>query len=495
MQQLFAKKTVSDLLAEEPASGEPGLKKQLGAWHLMLLGIGAIIGAGLFVRTADAAAAHAGPAVVISFTIAAIGCAFAGLCYAEFASMIPIAGSAYTYAYVTFGQFIAWIIGWDLVLEYAIGGATISIAWSEYLNKLLEQFFGASWAIPYEWCHAPFQQSDPDLNGVVHHGIMNVPAVVVLLLITLILIRGVKESSVVNAVLVALKVGILLIFIAIGWPYMKEVNHTPFIPAPTTFTDNTGTHEFGGWGGIMAGASVVFFAFIGFDAVSTAAQETKNPKRNLPLGIMGSLLICTVLYIVFGYVLTGIAHYTDFRSWGKEASITNTIEVYMPAYHGLAKFISLSILLGLFSAVLVMQMGQSRVFYSMSRDGLVPKLFAEIHPKYGTPWKSNMLFFFFTAAFAAFVPKNTLGDMTSIGALFAFVLICIGIIVMRKKAPEVPRGFRTPWVPVVPILGVIFCGAMMVSLDSQNWVRLVVWLALGMAVYFGYGRKRAKLRE
>ncbi len=486
---LFVKKTLDAILTEAKEEGNHSLSRRISATGLILLGIGAIIGAGLFVRTADAAAFHAGAGVTISFVIAAIGCALAGLCYAEFASMIPISGSAYTYAYATMGQFIAWIIGWDLVLEYALGAATVSIAWSEYLNKFIEQFIGVEWVIPFAWCHSPFQTSP---TGI--HGIMNVPALFILLALTLILIRGIRESAALNGVIVVVKVIIVLLFIVLGWSYINPVNHDPLIPAVSEYTNSLGiTRQFGGWGGILTGAGIVFFAFIGFDAVSTAAQETVNPKRAMPVGILGSLFFCTLLYILFSYVLTGIAHYSVFREAGKEASVTFAIEQYMRDYAWLAKFITLAILFGFSSVILVMLLGQSRVFYSMSRDGLVPSVFSTVHPRFRTPWRSNILFLFFIGAFAAFVPGEVVGDMTSIGALFAFILVSIGVIIMRKKEPDAPRPFKTPLVPLIPILGILFCSAMIIGLGWANWSRLIVWLLLGLIVYFGYGRRHAHI--
>jgi APA family basic amino acid/polyamine antiporter len=488
---LFAKKNVDTLLKEAAEQGEGTLKRELGATQLILLGIGAIIGAGLFVRTAAAAAEHAGPAVTYSFVVAAIGCAFAGLCYAEFASMIPISGSAYTYSYATLGEFIAWIIGWDLVLEYALGAATVSIAWSEYLNKFIEQFIGAQYVVPYEWSHSPFQTS-PDGVG----GIMNIPALVILVILTLILIRGIQESATVNGIIVVIKVAIVILFIMLGWSFINPANHEPMIPEVTTVTNSLGlTHSFGGWGGILAGAGVVFFAFIGFDAVSTAAQETKRPARDMPMGILGSLVICTILYILFSYVLTGLANYTEFRNVGREASVTYAIETYMRNYQWLAKFVTVAILFGFSSVILVMLLGQSRVFYSMSKDGLVPKIFSEIHPRFRTPWKSNIVFLIFVGLFAAFVPGDIVGDMTSIGTLFAFVLVSLGVIVMRRSNPDTPRPFKTPLVPLVPILGALTCGAMIFGLGVENWTRLAIWLAIGLVIYFTYSRYNSKIQK
>ena len=483
---LFAIKSVTALRGE--AEGHAGLKRTLGPFDLVALGIGAIIGAGLFVRTAAAIADRAGPSVTLAFMVAGVGCAFAGLCYAEFASMIPIAGSAYTYSYATMGEFVAWIIGWDLILEYAVGAATVAIAWSEYFNKVLE-FIG--FEVPYQWRHSPFEHS-PD--GIA--GIMNIPAVVILLLLSLLLIRGTRESAVVNNVIVITKVSIVLLVIAIGWQFINPANHTPFIPAPTTYTTQQGvTHAYGGVMGILGAAGVVFFAFIGFDAVSTAAQETKNPKRDMPAGILGSLIVCTVLYVLFSYVLSGVATVEDFRTQGREASVAFAIEHYMTGYGWLANLVTVAILAGFSSVILVMLMGQSRVFYSMSRDGLVPRIFSDLHPKYRTPYKSNWIFFVLVGLFAAFVPGDIVGDMTSIGTLFAFILVCAGVWVMRVKNPEIPRQFKTPLVPLVPILGILVCGAMIFGLGWTNWARLIGWLLIGFIIYFGYSRTHSKLNK
>ena len=496
---LWKRKSLDQLLGEAKAT-EGGLKRTLGAGSLIALGIGAIIGAGLFVRTAAAAANCAGPSVTLGFVVAALGCAFAGLCYAELASMIPIAGSAYTYSYATMGELVAWIIGWDLVLEYAIGAATVSIAWSEYLNKLLG-LFGPT--IPYAFCHSPLQV-DPT-SGV--RGIINLPALFILLALTLLLIRGIQESALVNSLIVILKVTIVVIIIVLGWHFINPANHDPFIP-PGTFTDASGQehvnqykdmqgvlHDYGGWRGILGAAGIVFFAFIGFDAVSTAAQETKNPKRDMPLGILGSLAICTVLYVLFSFVLTGLAPVDFFRGAGSEASVARAIDSFMPGFKWLSDAVTVAILGGFSSVILVMLLGQSRVFYTMSHDGLVPPAFSQVHPRYRTPYKSNWLFFGFTGLFAAFLPEDIVGDMTSIGTLFAFILVSIGVWVMRVKEPNAPRQFRVPAVPVVSTLGVLVCGSMIFGLGWPNWTRLGVWLVIGLVVYFTYGIKHSKLHR
>lgn len=494
---LFVKKPLDQVLAQA-ADNEKGLKRTLGPANLVALGIGAIIGAGLFVRTAAAAGEAAGPAVIVSFIVAAIGCAFAGLCYAEFASMIPIAGSAYAYSYVTMGELVAWVIGWALIMEYALGAATVSIAWSEYLNKLL------GGGVPYEWSHSPFE-SFTDAAGVAHHGIMNIPALFILLLLTLLLIKGTQESAFVNAIIVFIKVAIVILFIAIGWKFVNPANHTPFtIPANTPpVVDSAGKELVSysgvfrhGWGGVLGGAAIVFFAFIGFDAVSTAAQEAKNPKRDMPIGILGSLVVCTILYILFGYVLTGVAPWKDFvdPAKGREASVAYAISQYMHGYGWLSTAVTVAILAGFSSVILVMLMGQSRIFYTMSNDGLIPKAFSDIHPKFRTPYKANLILFVFVGIFAGFVPGSVAGDLTSFGTLFAFVLVSIGVWILRKKAPDLKRPFRTPAAPVVASLGAIICAGMIVAIDTRTLKVAFAWMIIGLLVYFGYSRKHSKLR-
>jgi APA family basic amino acid/polyamine antiporter len=491
---LFVKKPLDQLLNR--ADDSKGLKRTLGAGNLIALGIGAIIGAGLFVRTASAAGGHAGPAVTLSFIIAAIGCAFAGLCYAEFASMIPVAGSAYTYAYVTMGEFVAWIIGWALVLEYALGAATVSIAWSEFLNKLLDG------SIPYEWCHSPFQQF-LNADGTISHGIMNAPALFILLMLSLLLIKGMQESAVVNTIIVVVKVAIVVVFIAIGWQFVNPANHTPYLiptDAPSAILPNGTEYSYAplrhhGWMGVLAGAGIVFFAFIGFDAISTAAQESKNPKKDMPVGILGSLIVCTILYILFSYVLTGVAPYTDFMLKGKEASVAYAIDTYMPGFGWLSTLVTVAILAGFSSVILVMLMGQSRVFYTMSQDGLLPRIFSDLHPTFRTPYRSNMILFVFAGAIATLLPGDITGDLTSIGTLFAFVLVCLGVLVMRRANPNTARPFRTPWVPFVPIMGILVCTAMIIGLDHITQIVAFLWLLVGLVIYFGYSRRHSQLRK
>jgi APA family basic amino acid/polyamine antiporter len=491
---IWRRKPLAQLLAEA-ADSEKGLKRTLTAWSLIALGIGAIIGAGLFVRTAMAASQNAGPSVTIAFIVAAIGCALAGLCYAELSSSIPISGSAYTYTYATMGEFLAWIIGWDLILEYAVGAATVGIAWSEYLNNFLINVLHIS-PIPFEFSHSPFQKIVDPVTQVTHHGIINLPALFIVGLITLLLIKGIQESAFVNGIIVIVKVTIVILIIVIGWNFINPANHTPYIPAASVFTDEHGIdHSYGGIMGILGAAGTVFFAFIGFDAVSTAAQETKNPKKAMPIGILGSLAVCTILYILFAHVLTGVATVEDFRTGGKEASVAFAINKYMIGYTWLGQLVTVAILFGFTSVILVMLLGQSRVFYAMGKDGLLPKMFSDLHSKFKTPYKANVAILIIVGAFAAFVPGDIVGDMTSIGTLFAFVLVCISVIILRKTEPDMKREFRTPWVPFVPILGVLVCLSMMYGLGWPNWLRLFAWMAIGIVIYFSYGKKNSVLNN
>lgn len=467
------KKPIDVLIAESAESGEGTLKRTLSSTSLVALGIGAIIGAGLFSLTGIAAADHAGPAVTLSFVLAAVGCAFAGLCYAEFASMIPVAGSAYTYSYATMGEFMAWVIGWDLVLEYALGAATVGVSWSGYFNKLLHEF---GMEMPLY-----LTKSFAEVDG----GGINLPAVVIVSLLSLMLIRGTKESASLNNVLVIVKVAVVIIFIALGWKFINPANHTPYIPA------NTGVKGEFGISGIAAGAALVFFAFIGFDAVSTAAQEAKNPQKGMPIGILGSLVVCTILYVLFAHVMTGLVPYTIFKGDASPAATAFKVTGYGWLQMGLI----IAILAGYTSVILVMLMGQSRVFYTMSKDGLLPKFFSTIHSKFRTPFKTNIFFMLFVSIFAGFVPVTDLGHMVSIGTLFAFSLVCIGVMLLRKTDPDRPRPFKTPLVPFVPIMGVIVCVYLMSSLPLEAWIRLAIWMALGIAIYFFYGKGNSVLRN
>ena len=485
---LFIRKPMDTLMLEASETGSHTLKRTLGPLSLIALGIGAIIGAGLFSITGLAAANNAGPAITISFIVAAVGCLFAGLCYAEFASMIPVAGSAYTYSYATMGEFLAWIIGWDLVLEYAVGAATVGISWSRYLVKFLEGF---DIALPHNLTVGPW-------DG----GIINLPAVFIIVLMSSLLMKGTQESATVNGIIVFLKVSVVIVFITLGWKYINNANLNPYlIPADVPGHESFFEH---GWGGIIRAAAIVFFAYIGFDAVSTASQEAKNPRKDMPIGILGSLAICTVLYILFAHVLTGVTSYRNFAGKDGIAPVALAIEkmgttdatgMIHPDYPWLNRAILVAILAGYSSVILVMLMGQSRVFYSMSKDGLIPKIFSTVNPKTQTPAKSNLLFMIFVSLFAAFVPARVVGEMTSIGTLFAFILVCAGIWVMRRKMPELPRAFKTPLVPLVPILGIITCLFMMVFLPADTWVRLIVWMLIGLDIYLVYGVKNSLLGD
>jgi APA family basic amino acid/polyamine antiporter len=476
---LFSTKPLDRIMREAEGVGEhTTLNRTLNAPALVALGIGAIIGAGIFTLTGVAAANHAGPAIVISFILSAIGCALAGFCYSEFSTMIPIAGSAYTYAYATMGELLAWIIGWDLVLEYAVGAATVSIGWSSTLVSILHSL-GIN--LPPQLIASPFQPVMlPD--GTLVHGIINLPAVLVVAAMTWLLVVGIQESANVNTAVVFLKVTVVVMFIALGYAYVNPANYEPLIPA------NEGPGKFG-WEGILRGAGLIFFAYIGFDAVSTAAQEAKNPKRDMPIGIIGSLAICTVLYILYSRVLTGIVNYRDLAVPAPLAVALDRLP-----YPWLALAMKAASLAGLTSVILVMLLGQSRVFFSMSRDGLLPAVFSSLHPKFRTPYMSNILMAVFVGLFSAFAPVTVVGEMTSIGTLFAFVLVSIGIVLMRRSHPNIQRPFKTPGVPVVPVLSALVNAALMFGLGWENWLRLVVWLAIGLAIYFGYSRAHSKVQ-
>ena len=487
---LFATKSI-DVIRTEAEAGEGDahhtLKRSLSGLNIIAFGIGGIIGAGIFSLTGMAAGTAAGPAVTLSFVIAGLGCVFAALCYAEFAAMIPVAGSAYTYTYATMGELIAWIIGWDLVLEYAVAAATVAISWAGYLNKLIALLAGQDLADSLRpWMLSPFAEATLH-DGTIVHGIVNLPAAFVIVVASLLLIKGTRESALVNDLIVCLKVGIVVLFIALGWGYISPENHVPYIP------ENTGTFGEYGWSGVFRGAAVIFFAYIGFDAVSTAAQDAKDPKRDMPVGILGSLAICTVLYILFAYVLTGLAKYTEFK--GADGLAPVAIALAHTPFKGLMTAIIVAILAGYLSVILVLLLGQSRVFFSMAKDGLVPTTFAKVHPVRRTLVRSNLLFMVFTGLFAAYVPGDVVGEMTSIGTLFAFILVSVGILILRKRSPDFPRPFKTPFVPAVPILGILICAAMMYSLGLDNWLRLGIWLLVGLAIYFSYGFKHSKLRQ
>ncbi len=508
MANLLATKPLDALMAEASETGEHSLKRALGPINLITLGIGAIIGAGIFVLTGHAAAANAGPAVVLSFVLAGIGCAFAGLCYAEFASLIPIAGSAYTYGYATLGEIFAWIIGWDLILEYAFGAATVASGWSGTIVAFL-QGFGIN--LPPQITDVPGTQmvfynnhwvqlvtvqktltdAHIDWHSLPHAtAVFNLIAFVGILLVTTILVIGIKESANFNSAVVFVKLAAVLIFIAIAGHYVLQhwaqakANWTPFIPP------NLGQYGIYGWSGIARGAAVVFFAYIGFDAVSTAAQEARNPQKDMPVGIMGSLAICTVLYIVVSFLLTGVTHYSQLNVAAPVSLAMTQTGVWWGSL-----LVNAGAIAGLSTVMLVMLLGQSRVFYSMSKDGLLWKWAGEVHPKFRTPWKSTIIVGLFCALFAALIPIGILGELVSIGTLLAFVIVCVGIWILRKKRPELKRPFRAPWVPFTPIMGIAVSLYLMASLPVDTWIRLVIWLVIGMVIYFTYGRNHSRVQQ
>jgi APA family basic amino acid/polyamine antiporter len=491
---LWTKKSIAVLQAEAAGeSTEHTLRRALGALNLTTLGIGAIIGAGIFVLTGTAAAKFAGPAIVLSFIVSGFGCLFAGLCYAEFASMIPIAGSAYTYGYATLGEFVAWIIGWDLILEYLFGASTVAVGWSGYFTAFMEQIGikmpTAFTSSPYYYADA--NEFDPITKVLIHPAgfshtgaVVNLPAIILIALMSTLLVIGIKESARFNNFIVILKLAIVLLVIGFGFMYVNQANWHPFIPP------NTGVYGHYGWSGIVRGAAVVFFAYIGFDAVSTAAQEAKNPQRDMPIGILGSLAICTVLYILMSLVMTGLAHYTELDV---PHPVFVAIEKAGPALAWLGGIINIGAIAGLASVVLVMLMAQPRIFYSMARDGLLPAVFGKVHPRFKTPYITTIITGIVAAVVAGLFPIGLLGELVSIGTLLAFVIVCGGIIMLRYKSPNLARPFRTPLVPLVPILGILICGYMMTSLPWATWERLIVWMIIGLAIYFFYSRSHSKL--
>jgi len=490
---LWATKSITALRAQADEVGAHSLKRTLGPLNLTTLGIGAIIGAGIFVLTGQAAALHAGPAVPISMILVGIACAFAGLCYAEMASAVPVAGSAYTYSYATMGEFVAWIIGWDLVLEYAAGAATVGVGWSGHFVSLMGQIgihFPATLTnAPTQWCTAANVAAA--VPGCVHSGlvltgaIVNAPAVLIVAVMSTILVIGIKESATVNNFIVILKVAIILLIVVVGLGHINPANWKPFIPV------NTGEWGTFGPSGILRGAGLVFFAYIGFDAVSTAAQESKNPQRDMPIGILGSLAICTVLYVVVSAVLVGMVPYRELNLPAPMAYAMEKIGA--PTWVRL--LVDVGAVLGLGSVILVMLLGQSRVFYSMSRDGLLGKWAASVHPKFRTPYLSTIFTGVAVGLATGILPLQLLGQLVNIGTLLAFVLVCIGVLVLRRTRPDLDRPFRTPWVPFVPIMGILCCFGLMLTLPEDTWIRLLVWLIIGLAIYFGYGRKHSHLQK
>ena len=491
MRSIFATKSIEQLTQEAAHTGQHSLKRVLGPVNLVTLGVGAIIGTGIFVLTGEAAASHTGPAIVLSMVLAGLASALAGLCYSEFASTVPIAGSAYTYGYATLGEFIAWIIGWDLILEYALGAATVAVGWSGHLTSFLNDFVGVQF--PAHLAAAPgtiVQTAGGPVTAV-----FNLPAVLIAVAVTILIVIGVKESATVNAAIVIIKVAVVLIVIGAGAFFVIPANWHPFVPP------NTGTFGEYGWSGVLRGAGVIFFAYIGFDAVSVAAQEARNPQKDMPIGILGSLVVCTILYILVSGVMVGLVPYEQMKGSAAPMVVAITAAAgraadtpWAPLLNAMKMLVELGAIAGLSSVMVVMMMAQPRIFYSMANDGLLPAWAARIHPRFRTPHITSILTGVAVSLAAGFTPIGILGQLVSIGTLLAFVIVSLGVLFLRKQRPELHRPFRTPGVPFIPILSALVSFALMAGLPWHTWERLIVWMGLGVVFYFLYGFRHSRLR-